>query len=77
MDYEYETRVMAFDENLQAEIKKMEAAGWQVNPSAQSLVIMHVQRPQPQQAAGFGGFGSLGIDESKVHIMRDGKIVDG
>lgn len=73
-------KIFPFNETLQQELAKLEAEGWQVVPGLAPAVSYVLFRPalQPQPVAEpvAAGFGQLGIDETKVHIYRNGKLVE-
>jgi hypothetical protein len=73
MEIEHEIKVIPVDDNLPTEVSKMVADGWQIVPGVKPVAIYHVVRVKKQPD--LGGMGELKIDESKIHILRDGKLV--
>jgi hypothetical protein len=76
LDLEYLTETIPINEQFQERVSALAADGWEVVPGTQPAAIYHLVRLKKiAQAAGIGGFGSLAIDESKIHIIRGGKVV--
>lgn len=72
MELENEIKVIPVDENLPVEVAKLAAEGWQIVPGVKPIAIYHlVRQKKPEMSA----IGNLVIDDSKIHIMRNGKIV--
>ena len=74
-------KVLPFNETLQQELAKLETEGWQavpgLTPAVSYVLFRAVAQPQPVVAEPVAaGFGQLGIDETKVHIYRNGKLVE-
>lgn len=62
------------NEELPNELKKLEAEGWKVIPGIAPVAIYSVFREKPPtNHVEFEA--NMVIDDSKVHIIRDGKIV--
>lgn len=85
---EFSLRIFAFDDNLPSELAKLEAEGWKPIPGLAPAVNYVVFRPQqpvaqvtpevtPQSLMepASAGMGTITIDDSKVHIYRNGRIV--
>lgn len=74
---EFAIKVLAFDDTLMDELKKIEAEGFQqlpgLKPVITYMVFRNIQPPQTTGAA--AGLGTMQIDDSQVHIIRDGKTV--
>jgi hypothetical protein len=74
-EVEHAVKVLSIDNNLQDEVKRLESEGWELMPGILPVAVYHVVRiknkPQFAQAAE----GTMGIDDSKVLIIRDGKVV--
>lgn len=75
-DIEHEVKVLPIDENLQKELEKLTADGWQMVPGTRGMAIYHVVREKRAPGmASAGGVGTLQIDESKVFVLKpDGTI---
>lgn len=77
-EIEHDVKVIPIDNNLQEAVKKLEAEGWELFPGVQPIAVYHVARikgkTMPAPAA--AGFGLLGVDDTKVHVIRDGKLLD-
>jgi hypothetical protein len=79
MEIEFELKIMKIDEGLQEKIQTMLQEGWQVSPGHHAVAIYPVQRAKSTQAPQglMGAASTLGIDETKIKILRDGKLIDG
>ena len=75
MDLEYETRTIPIDEHFQDEVNKLVADRWEIVPGTKPVAIYHLARIKVSQAAAVGGFGTMQIDESKISVIRGGKVV--
>lgn len=77
MELEYETLMIPIDEAFQDKVKAKVDDRWEILPGTKPVAIYHLVRIKQQipQAAGIGGFGSLNIDESKITVIRGGKVV--
>jgi len=75
MELEYRTVTLPIDENWQAEVQKLVSERWEIVPGTLPTSIHHLVRAKPVQAAAVGGFGTMQIDESKIHIIRGGKVI--
>lgn len=77
MEVEHDIKVIPVNENLQGEIEKLAKEGWALVPGVQPVAIYHVVRPKHinSHLMAPAGKGSLSIDDSKIHIMRDGKLI--
>lgn len=76
MDYEHETKVIPIDEALPEQLKAMQADGWVVLPGSVPVAVYHVLRPKNRpKTADIGAAGGLAIDETKVQILRNGKLL--
>lgn len=70
---ERQTLTFVITPEMQAELKKLEADGWIVDPENKPTMTVHVMRLKKEPAA--VGLGELVIDETKIVIMRaDGSI---
>jgi hypothetical protein len=84
---EFSLRIFAFNDDLPKELAKLEAEGWKPIPGLAPAVSYVVFRPQPvaQPAAqpvmepviepASAGMGIITIDDSKVHLYRNGRLV--
>jgi len=75
MELEYDTVMIPIDENFQGEVDKLVADRWEIVPGTKPMAIYHLARIKVAQAAAVGGFGTLQIDESKISVIRGGKVV--
>jgi hypothetical protein len=75
MELEYQTVMIPIDEQFQNEVQKHVEAKWEILPGTKPVAIYHLVRVKAVQAASVGGFGALQIDESKIHLIRGGKVV--
>jgi hypothetical protein len=75
MELEYCTVTLPIDENWQAEVQKLVNEKWEIVPGTQPTSIHHLVRVKAAQAAAVGGFGTMQIDESKIHVIRGGKVI--
>jgi hypothetical protein len=75
MELEYQTVMIPIDEQFQNEVQKHVEAKWEVLPGTKPVAVYHLVRVKAVQAASVGGFGTLQIDESKIHLIRGGKVV--
>jgi len=78
MDIEFAVKTIEVDEHLEQNIKAMLAEGWQLVSGTKPVAIYHVQRARQAAAQSFGFMGAQGgiaLDESKVFILRNGKLL--
>jgi hypothetical protein len=75
MELEYQTVMIPIDEQFQNEVQKHVDARWEVLPGTKPVAVYHLVRVKAAQAAAVGGFGDMKIDDSKIHLIRGGKIV--
>jgi hypothetical protein len=75
MELEYHTVTITLDDQGQNEIKKWVDDKWQIVPGTMPIGVYHLVRVKTEQAAAVGGFGTMQIDESKIHVIRGGKVV--
>jgi hypothetical protein len=61
------------DDELPQKLKALEDQGWQYDRENKSTI--HFNLVRNNSANELGGLGRLVIDETKVHIIRNGKIV--
>ncbi len=69
-DIERCTKTLPLTDNLRAEIAALEAEGWDLAPDTVPQITYELQRRR-----GFAGKVTFTIDDSKVHVIRNGKIV--
>jgi len=71
-EYEFITKTLPIDANLQAECQKLEAEGWKVMPGTTPVAIynLHREKPAVKPSGPMEGLLKLSIDDSKVHIIR-------
>jgi len=73
---EYKTVTLPIDQNWQQEVQKLIDDKWDIVPGTQPCSIHHLVRAKQQvPVAGVGGLGTMKIDESKISIIRGGKVV--
>lgn len=77
-EVEHDIKTLPIDANLETAVKKLEAEGWELMPGITPVAIYHVVRMKggSRPMVGQSGFGTLGVDDTKVHILRDGKLLD-
>ena len=77
-EIEHSVKVLQLDDNFQAEVKALEAEGWQQVPGVLPVAVYHLIRAKQTVGQGnqVGGLGVLKIDDSKIGILRDGKLVN-
>lgn len=75
MEVEHDIKVLPVNDKLQAEIEKLAKEGWTLVPGVQPVAIYHVVRAKQQHISAPAGLGALHIDESKIGILRDGKLL--
>jgi len=78
MDIEFSVRTIEIDEHLQDNIQEMLKEGWSLVSGTKPVAIYHLQRIKPSAAHSFmgaAGQGGVGVDESQVFILRNGKLL--
>ena len=77
-EIEHCVKVLELNDSFQGQVKALEAEGWQLVPGVLPVAVYHLIRmKQPVgQSNQAGGFGDLRIDDSKIGILRDGKLVN-
>ena len=70
VEIEFQNKTIPMDANMQAELEKLQAEGWQIVPGTTPLALYCLHRQRPG-----GVVGGLNIDDSQVHVIRDGKKV--
>lgn len=77
-DFEQKQKIISIGQDLPAELAKLEAEGWKVIPGITPIVIYSLFREIPVApivAASMVVESNLIIDDTKVHVVRNGKIV--
>ncbi len=74
MELEYHTTMIPITETFQEEVQKLVNEGWEVLPGTKPVAVYHLVRIK-KQFASVGGLGTFKIDESKISIIRGGKVV--
>ena len=76
-EVEHAVKVITIDASLQDEVKRLEGEGWELIPGILPVAVYHLVRIKGKTTAfGQSGRGQLGVDDSKVHILRDGKVIN-
>lgn len=77
MEVEHDIKVLPVNESLQGEIEKLAKEGWALVPGVQPVAIYHVVRPKHSTSHIMAPTGKahLSIDDSRIHIMRNGEII--
>jgi len=75
LELEYRTVTLPMSDQLQGELDKLSAERWELVPGTQPVAVYHLVRAKVAQAAAVGGFGTMQIDESKISVIRGGKVV--
>ena len=74
-EVEHTVKTLQITPNLQAEIHALEAEGWQLVPGVLPVIVYHLVRQKNAPAVVQGALGQIKVDETKVHILRDGKLI--
>lgn len=75
MEVEHDIKVIPVNDKLGPELEKLQREGWTLVPGIMPVAIYHVVRAKQQHVSAPAGFGTLHIDESKIGILRDGKLL--
>lgn len=77
-EIEHCVKVLELNESFQEQVKALEAEGWQQVPGVLPVAVYHLIRmKQPaNQGNQAGGRGALKIDDSKITVIRDGRVVN-
>lgn len=75
MEVEHDIKVIPVNDKMTGEIEKLAKEGWTLVPGVQPVAIYHVVRQKNTHAAANSGHGTLLLDDSKIGILRDGKVV--
>ena len=74
-EVEHAVKVLQIDNNLQLEVKKLEAEGWELVPGIVPVAVYHLVRVKNKPQFAQVAEGIMGVDDSKVHIIRGGKVI--
>lgn len=76
-EFEFKTETIPIDVDYERRCSELKAEGWQTVPSAPPIAIFNLFRPKPQPVPSpmGGALGVIRVDDTKVHVIRDGKIV--
>jgi hypothetical protein len=77
MSLEYTTLVLPLDDDQQALLDAKAAEGWQMVPGVKPFGVWMLCRAVAGYMAENKGFGTFHIDDSKIFILRNGKLLDG
>lgn len=74
---EFTIVMLPLDDDLQSKLDALTKQAYIQVPGTKPQVVYMLCRPAnaEQQAMGLG-FGKFGVDDRKVHILRDGKLYD-
>lgn len=77
MQIEHVMQVVPIDPNFEATLQALKAQGWEPVPGVVPVAVYHLIRvaQQPQAESVQMPRGILKIDESKIGIMRNGKML--
>lgn len=75
MSVEYSTIVIPLDEKQQEILDRKAQEGWEPIPGVPPMGIWVVQRVVQYMMEG-KGIGRMHIDDSKIFILRNGKLID-
>jgi len=70
---EFRTAVLELDDKFQERVNNLQQDGWMIMPGTQPVAFYQLCRQLERPAA--AGFATLQIDESKIGILRNGKMV--
>ena len=74
MEYEYDVRAIPMDNEIEfkRQVDQLQAEGWQIPSGIRPVAIYHLVRPKVQA---HDISVKMAIDDSKIGILRDGKLV--
>ena len=77
-EIEHCVKVLELNDNFQGQVKALEAEGWQLVPGVLPVAVYHLIRMKQPVGQGnqVGGFGDLKIDDTKIHVIRNGQVVN-
>ena len=74
---EFTAIMLPADSDLQGQLDALAKQGYMQVPGTKQYVVIMLCRPASTEAVASGaGFGKFAIDDSKVAILRDGKLID-
>ena len=74
-EVEHLVKMLTIDQNIAEELKKLQDEGWRDLPGVPGVIVYHLVRQKSQPVTAGAGVGKLQIDDSKIMILRDGKLV--
>lgn len=77
MEVEHRIEVIPVTPELQTKINELEAEGWQLPPGVVPVIVYHLARVKGIPAAAQNALGKIKIDDSKVHVLRQGQLISG
>lgn len=66
---------LTLDVSLPSKLHELESEGWEIMPGNPPKVTYHLVRDPKRAKPAIGGLGKFAIDETKIHVIRDGKVV--
>ena len=76
-EYERDTKMLIIDEALPGIVEGLKKEGWDLIPGIPPVAIYHIARKVVREAPPQeeGQQLRVAIDDSKVHVLRNGKLV--
>lgn len=75
-EIEHVVKVLTLDESFGAELKRLEEEGYELLPGVLPVVVYNLIRKKKADDAPTGmALGKIKIDETKVHVLRDGNLI--
>lgn len=74
-EVEFAVKTLKIDDALPAEIEALKAAGWELIPGVIPVAVYHVVRKIIRQEDAADMQLRMQIDDSKIGILRNGKMV--
>lgn len=71
-ELEHIVKVLTVDSTFGEELKKLEKEGYELMPGILPVIVYNLVR---KKHPGIGGVGTIHIDDTKVHILREGKLI--
>lgn len=75
-ELEHTVKTLTIDDTLPAEVEALKAAGWELIPGILPVAIYHVVRRIVKPVDATDMQMRMEIDESRVAILRNGKLVE-
>ena len=77
-EIEHCVKVLELNDDFQGQVKALEAEGWQLVPGVLPVAVYHLIRVKQaaNQANQAGGLGVLKVDDTKIHVIRNGQVVN-